>query len=218
VPRTKPAAKTEKLPTEEPLAPPKPRAKRRTPSDVEGLPKDQEAPETDATPRVTVPVEEEMTQPDPIPTLPASPPPPTPPAYPTRPLSSSDERTWAMLAHLSVLANLVSGILGVVAAIAIYLVFKDRSKYVAYHSLQSFVFQLIWWVGGGALAAFAWAVSGVLAAILVGCCLMPFALIISFVPIGALIYGVIGAIQTSQGLDFKYWLVGDWVRGTLENS
>jgi uncharacterized Tic20 family protein len=144
-------------------------------------------------------------------------PPPVPPAAPLpEPLSASDERTWAMLAHLSVLANLVTGILGPVIAIIIYLVFQDRSRYVAYHAMQAFIFQLIWWVGGGALAAAAWTISGILSAIIIGCCLMPFALLISLIPLGALIYGSIGAIQTGQGQDFKYWLIGDWVRGILE--
>lgn len=132
------------------------------------------------------------------------------------PLSPSDERTWAMLAHLSVLLNLVTGFLGPVAAFVIYLVYKDRSRYVAYQSMQAFVFQLIWWVGGGILAGIAWAISGALvAAFLIGCLLMPFALLISLMPLIALVYGVIGAIQTSQGQDFRYWLIGDWVRGTL---
>jgi uncharacterized protein len=39
--------------------------------------------------------------------------------------------------------------------------------------------------------------------------------VLALLPIGAVIYGVVGAVQTSQGQDFKYWLVGDWVRGTL---
>lgn len=139
-----------------------------------------------------------------------------PPALPPASLSPGDERTWAMLAHLSVLANLVTGVLGPVAALVIYLVYKERSQYVAYHAMQSFVFQLIWWVGGGALAGIAWTVSGTLVVVVgLGCLLMPFALIISLMPLIALIYGVIGAVQCSQGRDFRYWLVGDWVRGTL---
>lgn len=133
------------------------------------------------------------------------------------PLSQSDERTWAMIAHMSVLANLATGFLGPLAALVIYLVFKDRSRYVAYQSMQAFVFQLIWWVGGGALVGIAWAVSGVLSAILIGLLCMPFACILSFIPLAALIYGVVGGVQTAQGQDFKYWLIGDWVRGTLEN-
>lgn len=145
-------------------------------------------------------------------------PPPTPlPAgsYPPAPLSPTDERTWAMLAHLSVLLNLITGILGPVAALVIYLVFKDRSRYVAYQSLQSFLMQLIVWVGGGFLTAIAWTITGVLSAILIGICLIPIAVVISLIPVAALVYGIIGAIQTNQGQDFRYWLIGDWVRGTL---
>ncbi len=135
---------------------------------------------------------------------------------PPSPLSPSDEHTWAMIAHLSILGNLVTGFLGPVAALVIYLVYKERSRYVAYHSMQSFVFQLIGWVGAGALAGVVWAVSGVLSTVLIGLLCMPLACIISLFPFGALIYGVVGGVQTSQGQDFKYWLVGDWVRTTLE--
>ena len=136
---------------------------------------------------------------------------------PPSPLSQSDERTWAMIAHLSVLANLVTGFFGPVAALVIYLVYKDRSRYVAYQSLQAFVFQLIWWIGAGALAGIAWAVSGVLTAVLIGLLCMPIACLISFIPLGAMVYGIIGGVQASQGQDFKYWLIGDWVRSTLES-
>jgi hypothetical protein len=122
-----------------------------------------------------------------------------------------------MISHLSVLANLVTGFLGPVVALIIYLVYKERSRYVAYHSMQAFVFQMVWWVGAGALAGIAWAVSGVLSAVLIGLLCMPLACIISLLPLASLVYGVIGGVQTSQGQDFKYWLIGDWVRGTLAN-
>lgn len=141
--------------------------------------------------------------------------PPSPQYVPPQPLSPSDERTYAMLAHLSVLANLITGFLGPVAALIIYLIYKDRSRYVAYHSMQSFVFQLIWWVGGGILAGILWTISGVLSVAIVGCFLMPLALLFSLLPLGALVYGIVGGIQCNQGQDFKYWLIGDWVRGTL---
>ena len=83
------------------------------------------------------------------------------------PLSSADERTWAMLAHLSVLANLVTGFLGPVIALIIYFAYKDRSRYLADQSLQAFLFQLVWWVGGGALAGIAFAASGILSVVLI---------------------------------------------------
>lgn len=131
------------------------------------------------------------------------------------PLSPSDEKTWAMLAHLSGLANLVTGFFGTVAALLIYLIFKDRSRYVAYQSLQAFVFQMLWWIGGGVIVAGAWAVTGILSAILIGLLCLPFALIISLLPLVAPVYGLVGAIKCSQGDDFRYWLIGDWLRGTL---
>lgn len=142
---------------------------------------------------------------------------PVSPAQPYQqpPLSPSDERTWAMLAHLSVLLNLVTGTLGPVAALVIYLVFKEQSRYVAYQSLQSLVFQLIAWLGGGILAGVTWAITGVLAAVLIGLLCIPIALLVTALPLAALVYGVIGGIQCSQGQDFRYWLVGDWLRGTL---
>jgi uncharacterized protein len=134
------------------------------------------------------------------------------------PLSISEEHTWAMLAHLSILLNLVTGFFGVVAALVIYLVYKDRSKYVAYQSMQAFVFQLIWWVAGGILAGIAWAITGPLILVLVGLVLIPLACAISLLPIASLIYAVIGAVQCNNGQDFKYWLIGDWVRGELTRS
>jgi uncharacterized protein len=143
----------------------------------------------------------------------------SPPVYvPPQPLSPSDERTWAMLAHLSVLLNLVTGFLGVVGALVIYMVYKDRSRYVAYQSLQSLIFQLIWWVGGGIVTAIAWTITGVLSAILIGLICIPIALIITLIPLGALVYGIVGAVQCNSGQDFRYWLVGDWVRSTLNES
>ncbi len=129
-----------------------------------------------------------------------------------QPLSESDERIWAMLAHLSVLLNLITGLLGPVAALIIYLAYKDRSRFVAYQAMQAFVFQLVWWVGGGVLTAVAWVVTGILSAVLIGLLCIPFAGLISLIPVAAIIYGIVGGIQVYQGQDFRYWLVGDWVK------
>ena len=139
----------------------------------------------------------------------------TPSYQPPTPLTPSEERSWAMLAHLSILLNLVTGLLGLVGALVIYLVHQNRSRYVAYHALQSLIFQLIIWLGGGILTGVAWTITGVLSAVLVGLLCIPFALLISIIPLAGVVYGIIGGIQCSQGQDFRYWLVGDWVRGTL---
>jgi uncharacterized protein len=153
---------------------------------------------------------------DQVPGAPPAPSIPTP-STPPAPLSPSDERTWAMLAHLSVLLNLVTGFLGVVAALVIYLIYKDRSRFVAYQSMQAFVFQLIWWGGAGVVIGGMWAITGILSSILVGVLCIPFALLgtllLAAMPVVALIYGVYGAVEANQGKDFRYWLIGDWLRG-----
>lgn len=142
-------------------------------------------------------------------------PPNNPPVAPApAPLSPSDEKTWAMLAHLSVLINLATGILGPVTALIIYLVYKDRSRYVAYQSLQSLIFQLVGWIGGGIIIAAVWTITGILSAIVVGVCLVPFAILLSVIPLAVIVYAIVAAIKCSNGEDFKYWLVGDWVRST----
>ena len=172
-------------------------------------------------PETEVPPPSPAWQPEPaetpeVPEPPKATPPPAPPVRPSvDELSPDDERTWALLAHLSVLLNLVTGILGPVAAIVIYFAFKDRSRYVRYHAMQAFLFQLLWWVGGGILTTILWMSVGLLAVVIVGLCLIPFALVASLLPLGALVYGVIGGVQVSQGQDFRYWLVGDWVRSEL---
>lgn len=133
---------------------------------------------------------------------------------PAQPLSPADERTWAMIAHLSVLLNLVTGFLGVGAALLIYLLYKDRSRYVAYQAMQAFLMQLIFWAGGGLLIGVMWAIVGALCAILVGVLLIPFAVVLTLVfvlfPIIAVVYGIVGGFNCSDGKDFRYWLIGEW--------
>ena len=142
-----------------------------------------------------------------------------PRSIPAQRLSPAEERTWSLLAHLSVLLSLVTGFAGPIAALIVYLVFKDRSRKVAYHALQAMIFQLIWWYGGGLLIGVMWATVGILSVILIGIILIPIAIVMTLVllllPMGAVIYGIIGAVRVNQGQDFKYWLVGDWVRSTL---
>jgi uncharacterized Tic20 family protein len=134
-------------------------------------------------------------------------------------MTLGDERTWGTLAHLSTVLNLVTGFGGPIAALIIYIIYKDRSRFVAYHALQAMVFQLIWLFGGGVLIGTMWAIVGMLSVILVGIVLIPIAAcitpLLALMPVGAIIYGIIGTVQVYHGQDFKYWLVGNLVRGTL---
>ena len=125
---------------------------------------------------------------------------------------TKEETTWAMLAHLTNLINLVTGFLGPVIAIVIYFSFRDRSKYVSNQAMQSFVFQMIAVIFFGILAVIAWIVTGLLSMVLVGICLIPFAILITLVPLASMIYSIIAAVQTSAGKPFQYAVIGSWIK------
>jgi uncharacterized Tic20 family protein len=101
-------------------------------------------------------------------------------------------------------------------------VYRDKSRYIAYQSLQATVFQLLVWVGIGFVVGAMWLITALLSIFLIGLLCIPFTLLgtifLLFVPIASLVYGVIAAVKTSNGEDFRYWLVGDWLRGTYEEA
>ena len=41
------------------------------------------------------------------------------------------------------------------------------------------------------------------------------ALFLTLIPVGALIYAVVAAVDSYHHRDFQYWLVGEWLRDTL---
>lgn len=133
---------------------------------------------------------------------------------------TDDERTMAALAHGSILLGLLTGGLGgLIVALVIWAVYRDRSRWVADQSLQAFVFQLaalLITAGLGLVVAVAWTITGVLSAILIGLCLMPFALLLTLLgvafPLLALFYGIYGALEAYNGRDFQYLWIGDWLR------
>lgn len=133
-----------------------------------------------------------------------------------KPIEDREARTWAMLAHLSILLNTITGWLGMLGALIIYLVYKDRSRMVAYHAMQSLIFQAITWIGAGIVGGILIGIGSALAFLIIPLlCLIPGILILLLIPV-SLIYGVIGAVKVNNGEDFRYWQVGDWVRGILE--
>jgi uncharacterized Tic20 family protein len=59
-----------------------------------------------------------------------------------QPNVTDEERLWAMLAHLLALLGYVVWLGAYIAPLVIYLVYKDKSQFVAFHALQSLFFQL----------------------------------------------------------------------------
>jgi uncharacterized protein len=129
-----------------------------------------------------------------------------------------DDRTWATLSHASALLNVFSGIGGLIAAFIIWLTQRERSAWVAFHALQSLIFQAAVmvlttvFVGGvwvvGFLVSFATVGFGTLVAVPV----MILVFFAGFVMVAAgMVYSCYGAYQVNQGRQFRYMWIGDWL-------
>lgn len=150
---------------------------------------------------------------------------------------SINERNWAAMAHastiLSILVGLVTAGLGSVllalVPLGIYLAFRGKSRYVAYHALQATTLQLtgliIYALGLIALivaTVVAWVVSGLLAIVLIGVLLIPVALLVTLLfvlflllfPLLLMGYALYAAVETGRGIDFHYPWIGDWLDET----
>ena len=132
---------------------------------------------------------------------------------------TSDERTMAALAHGSAVLNLFAGIGGLIAAFVIWMTQKEKSAWVAFHALQSLVFQavvlggtvlvvvLVWIVGFA--VSFATVGIGTIVAVPV----MILSFFVGFLIIGGVVvYGVYGAYQIYQGREFRYIWIGNWLQ------
>jgi uncharacterized Tic20 family protein len=119
-------------------------------------------------------------------------------------MSAQDERTWSVLAHLSMFVNLVTGFLGPVAALIIYLVYKDRSRKVAFHALQSMFYQIGWLV----ILAVGWTVTTLLLVVVIGFVLIPVMVIVSVMPF---VHAGYAAYRVSNGDDYRYPFAADMV-------
>jgi len=149
---------------------------------------------------------------------------------------TSFERNWAAMAHastlLSIVAGLATGGLGslllVLIPLGIYLAFRDRSRFVAFHALQATTLQL----GGLILYALglivlivatviAWVITGLLSVILVGILLIPLALIVTLLlvlfallfPLVVIGYALYAAVETGRGVDVHCVWIGEWLEG-----
>ncbi|MCA9868778.1 MAG: DUF4870 domain-containing protein [Caldilineae bacterium] len=145
--------------------------------------------------------------------------------------SSHDERVLASLANASVLISLFTGFGGAIAAAIIWATQKDKSQYVAFQALQATAYQLI----GALVFGLAW------------CCwlgfyfaswipMIPqleqnpdtlpplfwigmFSMVCPMLVMGAwTLYGLWGALETYRGKDFRYVVIGNWVKRSMMSS
>jgi uncharacterized Tic20 family protein len=147
---------------------------------------------------------------------------------------SANERTWAALAHASILLTFALGVstggvavvLAALVPLAIWLAFRDKSHFVAFHAMQATVFQLasmVAWiailVGGLVVLIPAWIITALLLIVLIGFLLLPVVLVLTIalpvvlivLPLASLVYGLYGALEVYGGRPFRYWKVADWI-------
>jgi uncharacterized Tic20 family protein len=140
---------------------------------------------------------------------------------------TQDEKVLAGLSHGSILLGIfTSGIGGIVAALVIWLVQKEKSAYVAAQALQALVYQSVTFI----VTMLVWCCWGLLwtALILIPVTSSPTAydtappaglwvglalMVIPFAIWGLIIlYGLYGAVRCLGGHDFKYAIVGNWLK------
>ena len=128
--------------------------------------------------------------------------------YPQGDSLGADEKLWGMLAHLLTLLGYIVTLGQYIAPLVIYLVYKDRSQFVAFHALQALFFQLLALAVGIALVLFSIVTLGlgVLLAVPLGIALA----------IAVLVYTIIAAIQANNGVWYELPIVGRWARNTLQ--
>lgn len=152
--------------------------------------------------------------------------------------TTSEERTWAALAHASTLFTMLialptgglGGLLFVFAPYVIYVAFKDKSRYVAFHAAQAFALQLAGTLGlfllillGAVVAGVAIAVTVILSFILIGLVLIPIdillvvilALVVVVAPFVLAGFSIVATIECLNGNQYRYPYVGRWVEDWL---
>jgi uncharacterized Tic20 family protein len=120
---------------------------------------------------------------------------------------SADEKLWGMLAHLLTLLGYVVTLGQYLAPLVIYLIYKDRSPFVAFHALQALFFQLLALAVGVVLVLFSIVTLG-LGVLLAA----PLAIALA---IAVLIYTILAAIEANKGNWYELPIAGRWARNTL---
>jgi uncharacterized Tic20 family protein len=119
-----------------------------------------------------------------------------------------------MLAHALAVAGHVfsASVLCWLGPLIIWLTKRETSRFVAFHALQSLLWQLV--IMG--ILIVGWTIVGILCMVLIGIFLLPIMAILHFViAIGSVILSGIAAVKANNGEWYELPLVGQWA---LNNS
>lgn len=141
---------------------------------------------------------------------------------------TSDEKVFAALAHASVLLSF----LGPIGATIVWVIQRNKSKYVRYHALQAMGYQaLAFWVWLISMFVVMFGVMGISIAITIATSessvvppeamffIQPVIMLIIFGMWGVMfLIGFIGAVFCMLGKDFRYPILGNWLQHKLFNE
>lgn len=151
------------------------------------------------------------------------------------------EKTWAAIAHASSLLTILVAIaappgvlLTVLIPLGIYLAFRNKSEFVAFHALQAFTIQVVGTIGafvllltGSIVLLTLIAISAVLSFVLIG---IPFLILFSLLliglglftvfvmPLSMVVYSMIAADAAYRGRNYRYPYIADWLDDQLKNG
>jgi uncharacterized Tic20 family protein len=111
------------------------------------------------------------------------------PGYAPVPLRPDEERTWALVAHLGGLMWIIG--LGFVPSLVVWLVYKDRSRFVEAEAKEALNFQITLVIVGIGITIIA-AVTFMIGAILY------------LAYIAALVFMILAAVEASKGRPYRY--------------
>ncbi len=148
--------------------------------------------------------------------------------------SPIEDRKLAILAHSSILLTFLvavtTGGIGVLATVLvpffIWLIYRDRSPYVAFHALQATLYQIalisLFLALAGILAIILvviWLITALLSMLVVGLILVPVATLLTVIagiilaafPLAGLAYGLAAAWEVYNTDNFRYQWIADWL-------
>ncbi|TWU12812.1 Chloroplast import component protein (Tic20) [Symmachiella macrocystis] len=121
---------------------------------------------------------------------------------------TDDDKLWALLAHLSGLLVLVAAPANVIAPLILFVLYKDKNRYVAFHALQSLYFQLALIVIG--------VLAGILAFITLGIGLIVAIPVILGLAVAGIVYPIIVGLHAHRGEMYEYVFVGELARKHMD--
>ena len=113
-------------------------------------------------------------------------------------IATSTEKNWAMVSHLSSFLGYLLFVGHFAGPLAVLLIKKDESSFIAHHAKESLNFSLSWLIYMGITGAVCFILSFVLIGILMAWILFPLLAVWHLVAI------ILGAVKASQGKYYYY--------------